>query len=114
MAKTEPTQKDLDSQYRKPSGALGRKIGREMARDHFPENLWTIAQLNPQPSDHILEIGFGSGIATEELLKHVTTGEVLQVLRNRCEDGRHSFHISGGCVKLPNSSIDVAAICGYT
>jgi SAM-dependent methyltransferase len=79
MAKTEPTQKDLDSQYRKPSGALGRKIGREMARDHLPENLWTIAQLNPQPSDHILEIGFGPGVAVEELLKHVVEGHVAGI-----------------------------------
>jgi ubiquinone/menaquinone biosynthesis C-methylase UbiE len=79
MAKAEPTQQDLDSQYRKPSGALGRKIGREMAHDHLPENLWTIAQLNPQPSDYILEIGFGPGVAVEELLKHVTEGHVAGI-----------------------------------
>ncbi|HEX9988189.1 MAG TPA: class I SAM-dependent methyltransferase [Chloroflexia bacterium] len=79
MAKAEPSQQDLDSQYRKPSGALGRKIGREMARDHLPENLWTIAQLNPQPADRILEIGFGPGIAVEELLKHVTEGTVAGI-----------------------------------
>jgi ubiquinone/menaquinone biosynthesis C-methylase UbiE len=73
------SQQDLDSQYRKPSGALGRKIGREMALDHIPENLWTIAQLNPQPADHILEIGFGPGIAIEELLKRVTEGIVAGI-----------------------------------
>jgi ubiquinone/menaquinone biosynthesis C-methylase UbiE len=79
MPKSKPSQQDLDRQYRKPSGALGRKIGREMARDHLPENLWTITQLNPQPADYILEIGFGPGIAIEELLKHVTTGMVAGI-----------------------------------
>ncbi|MDQ3927716.1 MAG: class I SAM-dependent methyltransferase [Chloroflexota bacterium] len=83
MAKAEPSQQDLDSQYRKPSGAMGRKIGREMARDHLPENLWTIARLNPQASDHILEIGFGPGIAIEELLKHVTEGMVAGIDHSR-------------------------------
>ncbi len=70
---------NLDTQYRRPFGEVGQRIGAEMARDHLPENLWTIAQLNPQPTDHILEIGFGPGVAVRELLKHVTAGLVAGV-----------------------------------
>jgi ubiquinone/menaquinone biosynthesis C-methylase UbiE len=70
---------DLDSQYRRPFGEVGRKVARDMARDHLPENLWTIAQLDPQASDHILEVGFGPGVAVEELLRRVTAGRVAGV-----------------------------------
>jgi ubiquinone/menaquinone biosynthesis C-methylase UbiE len=79
MAKSQATTQDLDSQYRRPFGTLGRKIGREMAHNHLPENLWTIAQLKPQTGDHILEIGFGPGVAIQELSKVVTTGLVAGV-----------------------------------
>lgn len=59
----------VDSQYRRPHGDLGRKIGQDMARDHLPENLWTVDLLDPQPADRILEVGFGPGVAVEEILK---------------------------------------------
>jgi ribosomal protein S18 acetylase RimI-like enzyme len=39
-------QKYIDGQYRKPSGIVGRWIGRKMARQHQPENLWTVNLLN--------------------------------------------------------------------
>ena len=70
---------ELNSQYRRPSGKLGRKIGGEMARDHLPENLWTVARLDPRPSERILEIGFGPGVAIAELAKVVTSGLVAGI-----------------------------------
>lgn len=79
MVEPEQEQHDLDSQYRRPSGELGRRVGREMARDHLPENLWTIKLLDPQPADSILEVGFGPGIAVEMLLAHVKSGLVAGV-----------------------------------
>jgi ubiquinone/menaquinone biosynthesis C-methylase UbiE len=79
MAKSTTSTEDLDSQYRRPSGTLGRRIGREMAQNHLPENLWTIARLNPQPEDYILEIGFGPGVAIQELSRHVTAGLIAGV-----------------------------------
>ncbi|MCC6453528.1 MAG: methyltransferase domain-containing protein [Caldilineaceae bacterium] len=79
MAKSAISTEDLDSQYRRPSGTLGRRIGREMAQNHLPENLWTVARLDPQPGDYILEIGFGPGVAIQELSRHVTTGLIAGV-----------------------------------
>jgi ubiquinone/menaquinone biosynthesis C-methylase UbiE len=79
MPQPETDERDLDSQYRCPSGEVGRSIGQAMAIDHLPENLWTVAQLNPQPADRILEIGFGPGVAIEELLKLVTEGVVAGI-----------------------------------
>jgi SAM-dependent methyltransferase len=57
----------INRQYRRPMGILGWIIGRLMARDHLPENLWTINVLGPQPADRILEIGFGTGVALEAI-----------------------------------------------
>lgn len=79
MAQSEPDEQDLDSQYRRPFGEVGRRIGQEMACDHLPENLWTIAQLDLQPTDRVLEIGFGPGVAVEEILKRLTAGQVAGI-----------------------------------
>lgn len=81
MAQAVPddNEQDLDSQYRRPSGEVGRRVGEDMARDHLPENLWTITLLNAQPGDRIVEIGFGPGVAIEELLKRMTSGFVAGV-----------------------------------
>ena len=65
-------QKYIDGQYRKPSGIVGRWIGRRMAQQHQPENLWTVNLLNVQPTDHILEIGFGPGFAVEQAVRRAS------------------------------------------
>src|SRR5262245_59199902 len=72
-------QKIIDSQYRRPSGLLGRWIGRKMMEQHLPENIWTVEILNPQPEDKILEIGFGPGIAVEQVAYRVTKGLVAGI-----------------------------------
>lgn len=72
-------QKMIDGQYRRPSGLLGRWIGRKMAQQHVPENAWTVGLLNAQPTDHILEVGFGPGLAVERLAQIVTHGRISGV-----------------------------------
>lgn len=72
-------EKVLDAQYRRPAGLLGKYIGKRMARDHRAENLWTVSLLRPNPDDCILELGFGSGLAIQELSKVVTRGRITGV-----------------------------------
>jgi ubiquinone/menaquinone biosynthesis C-methylase UbiE len=50
-----------------------------MARQHRPENAWTVGLLDAQPADHTLEVGFGPGIAVEMLALVVTSGLVAGV-----------------------------------
>jgi ubiquinone/menaquinone biosynthesis C-methylase UbiE len=69
----------LDAQYRRPSGLLGRWIGRRMLDQHRPENLWTVSLLDVQPTDHILELGFGPGFAIAEVAQRATQGRVAGV-----------------------------------
>ena len=72
-------QKYIDGQYRQPTGPIGRWIGGKMARQHQPENYWTVNLLDVQPTDHILEVGFGPGIAVEAVVSHATNGLVAGI-----------------------------------
>ncbi len=69
----------LDNQYRQPSGLLGLWIGWRMARDHFPENLWTVGLMDVKPADRILEIGFGPGATIQLITQRNITGKVAGV-----------------------------------
>jgi hypothetical protein len=54
-------------QFRRPTGLLGRLAGWIMANrpSNIERNRWTVDLLNVQPSDHVLEIGFGPGLRCE-------------------------------------------------
>lgn len=52
-----------------PRGLIGRLFGNIMARHNGPDNEWTIELLHIEPSDRILEVGFGPGAAVESLVK---------------------------------------------
>src|SRR6476660_5168526 len=72
-------QKYIDGQYRQPTGLVGRWIGGKMARQHQPENRWTVNLLDVHPADHILEIGFGPGIAVEAVANRTANGLVAGI-----------------------------------
>jgi ubiquinone/menaquinone biosynthesis C-methylase UbiE len=57
----------IGGQYRRPTGIVGRIIGGRMANQHQPENAWGVSLLHVQPTDHILEIGFGPGTTIQRL-----------------------------------------------
>jgi ubiquinone/menaquinone biosynthesis C-methylase UbiE len=100
----------LDSQYRRPSGWLGEWIGMQMARDHRPENLWTVQVLNAQPDDQILEIGFGAGVAIQELARIVRQGSISGVDFSRtmlaAARRRNAAAVRAGKVKLYDGVAD--------
>ncbi len=72
-------QKYIDGQYRQPTGIIGRWIGSKMAQQHQPETHWTVNLLDVQPTQHILELGFGPGIAVQEVSRRATQGLVAGV-----------------------------------
>jgi ubiquinone/menaquinone biosynthesis C-methylase UbiE len=68
----------MDTQYSRPSGVLGWFIGEKMIRQHKPETLWTIENLQLQENEQILEIGCGAGFAMKQIASlngsHKVTG----------------------------------------
>jgi ubiquinone/menaquinone biosynthesis C-methylase UbiE len=69
----------IDGQYRRPTGIVGRIIAVRMAQQHQPENAWTVSLLHVQPSDHILEIGFGPGTTIQHLATLTPQGHVMGI-----------------------------------
>lgn len=66
-----PTEEDIKkiaAQLRKPDGEHGIEVGKMMNDGNMPMNLHTIAVLNPQPNEQILEIGMGNGFFVKNIL----------------------------------------------
>jgi ubiquinone/menaquinone biosynthesis C-methylase UbiE len=71
----------IRSQFRQPRGFTGRLAGWEMAlrSSNRKRNLWAVGLLGVEPTDRVLEIGFGPGIAIRELSRRATHGLVCGV-----------------------------------
>ena len=71
----------LISQFMKPKGLLGNLAGYIMA--HRPSNreriFWTISLLSIKHDDRVLEIGFGPGVAIEQISKMITNGYIAGI-----------------------------------
>jgi ubiquinone/menaquinone biosynthesis C-methylase UbiE len=69
----------IAQQLRKPQGLLGRILGRLMRFGNKPANVWAISLADVRPSDRVLEIGFGSGVAIRQLARLAPEGQVCGV-----------------------------------
>jgi hypothetical protein len=55
-----------------PRGIWGAIGGWLMARMSVKLNVWAVSKLDVQPDDHILEIGFGPGVAVQEIAEQAS------------------------------------------
>ena len=69
----------LAKQLRKPEGDIGKEVGRTMAEMNEQANALTLACLDIQPEDHVLEIGFGPGEALAEAVSMTRDGFVAGI-----------------------------------
>jgi SAM-dependent methyltransferase len=71
----------IRSQFRQPRGFVGWLVGWEMAlrSSNRQRNMWAVGLLGVEPTDRVLEIGFGPGIAIRELSRRATHGLVCGV-----------------------------------
>lgn len=69
------------AQFRRPTGLAGRAAGWVMANraSNRRRNVWAVSLLEVQPSDRILEIGFGPGLAVRELSRLAPDGYVCGI-----------------------------------
>src|SRR5262245_18253427 len=63
-------------QFRHPRGMGGKAAGWVMAHraSNRQRNTWVVSLLEVRPTDRVLEVGFGPGIAIAELSRHVGDG----------------------------------------
>ena len=93
----------LAQQFRQPSGLLGRLIG-FLFRINREGIDWTINLLEIQPTDHVLEIGFGPGYGIQRAASLATQGRVAgvdfsQTMLKQATD-RNAVAIDAGLVEL--------------
>ena len=105
------------AQFGRPTGFWGKVAGTIMA--HRPSNrernYWTVALLDIQPGDRVLEIGFGPGLALERVSRMVVNGFVAGIDHSevmlRQAQKRNAKAIREGRVDLRMAS--VAALPSY-
>jgi SAM-dependent methyltransferase len=69
----------VDQQHRYPTGLIGWLIGERMRRQHAPETEWSVGLLHLQPTDRVLEIGFGVGYGLALTLQQAIQGRVTGI-----------------------------------
>ena len=69
----------IATQFEHPRGLLGHMTGWIMAHrtSNKDRNRWTVDLLDIQPTDHVLELGCGPGLALQSCLSHATEGLVV-------------------------------------
>ena len=65
---------NLSGQFRKPTGLLGWFTGWLLAVNNKERSLFTVRKLNPKPTDYLLEIGYGPGVALNLVAQRLTSG----------------------------------------
>jgi SAM-dependent methyltransferase len=75
------TIKKMVGQFHNPRGVPGRLVGWIMAhRDsNRRRNLWVASLLDVAPTDRVLEVGFGPGVAVAALAERATRGVVYGI-----------------------------------
>lgn len=100
------------SQFRCPRGAFGRLAGWVMALrpSNRSRNRSAVELLDVRPTDRVLEIGFGPGIAVRELAKRASRGHVVGVdhseLMVRHARRRNAKAVRQGIVELRRGSVE--------
>lgn len=73
---------------------------------------WAVAVLEPSPKDHILEIGCGNGILTEQIALQLKSGTITAIDRSipsiKQAEKRNTKFIKAGKVKLIADDFDKA------
>jgi len=114
----------LVRQFGHPRGIAGWLAGWDMAhrRSNQQRNIWAVSLLDVQPTDRVLEIGFGPGVAITELAARAGRGQVFGIdhsevmvqqasQRNAAAIRAHRVHLTHASVaELPSFDEPLDAI----
>jgi len=67
------------SQFGNPRGFVGALVGHAMAIKNRERIAWAVSLLDVEPTDCVLEIGFGPGIALQRIVARAAEGHVAGV-----------------------------------
>lgn len=74
--------------------------------------LWAVEVLAPDPTDHILEIGCGTGVAAELILQRLTTGRLTAIDRSaamiKAAEKRNQTDVASGKARFRNVTLEKA------
>jgi SAM-dependent methyltransferase len=96
----------LVSQFHRPHGALGHVAAWILASrpSNRKRNHWTVELLGLQPTDRVLEIGYGAGLAVEAASRIATAGLVVGIDHSeqmyRTAGRRNAAAVRAGRVEL--------------
>jgi ubiquinone/menaquinone biosynthesis C-methylase UbiE len=96
----------------RPQGVAGRVVEWIMAHrsSNRQRNLWVVSLLDVRPTDRVLEIGFGPGLAIAELARRATRGHVYGVDHSevmvRQASKRNAAAIRARRVELAQASVE--------
>ena len=102
----------LVRQAHRPQGIVGWAVGWAFA--HRPSNrrrnLWAVSLLDVQPTDRVLEVGFGPGVAIAEFAARAIRGHVFGIDHSqamvRRAARRSAAAVRAGRVRLTLASVD--------
>ena len=102
----------LVRQAHRPTGPVGHVVCRMMAtrRSNVDRNRWAVEQLDVRPTDRVLEVGFGPGVAIEAFAARVTEGVVFGVdhseVMAKAARRRNARAIAAGRAVLTTAGVD--------
>jgi SAM-dependent methyltransferase len=107
------------SQFKRPHGALGALAGWVIANrpSNKARNHWTIELLDIQPTDRVLEIGFGPGFAIVDAASRACSGLIVGIdhseIMVRKAGKRNREGIRSGRVQLRLGGLEILpSLCG--
>lgn len=108
----------LVAQFRRPSGLLGRLAGWVMSHraSNVERNRESVRLLDIQPTDRVLELGFGPGLAIAAAAERATSGHVHGLDHSatmvRMAARRNAAAIAEGRVTLQQGGAEGLALAG--
>lgn len=104
------------AQFHQPSGAVGHVAGWIMGRrsSNVARNRWAVRLLDVQPTDRVIELGCGPGVALVALATRAVRGSVVGVDHSRVMIGqarrRNRAAIQAGLVRLIHTPVQSLSI----
>jgi ubiquinone/menaquinone biosynthesis C-methylase UbiE len=107
---------NIVAQFGRPHGTLGQLAGFVMAKrpSNIERNVWTLDLLDLKPDDHLLEVGFGPGIAIQLASESINEGLIVGVDHSetmlRQASNRNARAIERGLVQLHLGTVETLPV----